>query len=76
MCSAIDNPASCEIPAITPLLHDKNMCASEMHRELCATVYCQNVMSEGTVRQWLECSEMGEQIFTMKSEIVDHLCSE
>jgi hypothetical protein len=38
MCSAIDNPAGCEIPCITPLLPAKNMCASEIHRELCAAV--------------------------------------
>jgi hypothetical protein len=24
----------------------------EIHRELCATVYGQNVLSEGTVREW------------------------
>jgi hypothetical protein len=51
MCSAIDNPASCEIRAVSPFLHVKNMSAAEIHRELCA-VYNQNVMGEGTVRQW------------------------
>jgi hypothetical protein len=30
-----------------------------MHRDLCTAAYDQNVMSEGTVRQWLECSKMG-----------------
>jgi hypothetical protein len=28
------------------------MSAVEIHCELCAAVYSQNVMSEGTVRQW------------------------
>jgi hypothetical protein len=28
------------------------MSAAEIHRELCPEVYVQNVMSEGTVRQW------------------------
>jgi hypothetical protein len=51
MCPAIDNPASCEIRAVIRFLHAKNMSAADMHRELC-TVYGQNVMSEGTVRQW------------------------
>jgi hypothetical protein len=49
MCSAIDNSASCEIRAVNHFLHAKNMNAEEIHRELCAAVYGQNVMSEGTV---------------------------
>jgi transposase len=51
MCLAIDNPTSCEIRAVILFLHAVNMNAVEIHRELCA-VYGQNVMSEGTVRQW------------------------
>jgi hypothetical protein len=27
-------------------------------------------MNEGTVRQWLEYSKMGEEMFVMKSEVV------
>jgi transposase len=52
MCPAIHNPASCEICAVIRVLHAKSMSAAEIHRELCAVVYGQNVMSEGTVRQW------------------------
>jgi hypothetical protein len=51
MCSAIDNPASCEILAVIHFLHAKNMSAAEICLELRA-VYGQNVMSGGTVRQW------------------------
>jgi transposase len=51
MCPAIDNPASCKIRAVIRFLHTKNMSAAEIHRELCA-VSSQNVMSEGTIRQW------------------------
>jgi transposase len=51
MCPATDNPAPCEIRAVIRFLHAKNMTAAEINRELCA-VYGQNVMSEGTVRQW------------------------
>jgi hypothetical protein len=51
MCPVIDNPASCEIRAVIVILHAKNMSAVEIHHELCA-VYGQNVMSEGTLRQW------------------------
>jgi hypothetical protein len=51
MCPAIDIPASCETRAVIHVLHAKNMSGSEIHRELCVTVYGQNVMSEGTVRQ-------------------------
>jgi transposase len=50
LCPAIDNPSSCEIRAVICLLHAKNMSSAEIHQELC--VYGQNVMSEGTVRQW------------------------
>jgi hypothetical protein len=51
MCPVIDNPTGCEIRAVIRFLHAKNISAAEIHCELC-TVYCQNVMSEGTVRQW------------------------
>jgi hypothetical protein len=51
MCPVIDNATSCEIHALIPLLHPKNMSAVEIHCELCAAVYDQNVMSEGNVRQ-------------------------
>jgi hypothetical protein len=51
MCPAIDNPASCEIRAVNRYLHAKSISAAEIQRELCA-VYVQNVISEGTVRQW------------------------
>jgi hypothetical protein len=37
------------------------MSAAEIHRELCA-VYGQNVMSEGTVRQWCRMFKDGQQI--------------
>jgi hypothetical protein len=43
---AIDNPAVIRFP------HAKSMNAAKLHRELCATVYGQTVMNEGTVRQW------------------------
>jgi hypothetical protein len=52
MCPAIDSPTSCEICAvIIHFLHTKNMSAAEIHHGL-SMVYGQNVMSEGTVRQW------------------------
>jgi hypothetical protein len=51
MCPAIDNPASCEISALSRFLHAKNISAAEICRELCA-VCGQNIMNEGTVRQW------------------------
>jgi hypothetical protein len=51
VCPAIDKPDSCEIPAVIRCLHAKNTSAAEIHRELCV-VYGQNVVSEGTVRQW------------------------
>jgi hypothetical protein len=70
MCPVIDNSTCCEIRAVIPFLHAKNMSAEKIHRELCAMVYGQNVMSEGTVRQWCRMFKDGEQMFTMKSEVV------
>jgi hypothetical protein len=69
MCPAIDNLASCEIRAVVLFLRAKNMNAADIYRELCA-VYGQNVMSEGTVRQWCRIFRDGEQMFTMKREVV------
>jgi hypothetical protein len=69
---AIDNPASCEIGAVIRFLHAKNISAEEIHRELCG-VYGQNVMSEGTVRQWCRMFKDWQKKFTMKSEVVGHL---
>jgi hypothetical protein len=51
MCSVIDNHASYEIHALIHFLHAKSMSAAEIHHELCA-VCGQNVMSEGTIKQW------------------------
>jgi hypothetical protein len=50
-CPVIDNPTSCKICTVICFLHAKNISAVEIHLELC-TVYEQNVMNEGTVRQW------------------------
>jgi hypothetical protein len=44
------------------------MSAAEIHCEIC-TVYSQNVMSEGTVRQWCS-SKKGKQMLMMKGEVV------
>jgi hypothetical protein len=52
MCPAIDNPRQLRNCAVIRFLHAKNMSAAESHRELCTADYGQNVMSEGTVRQW------------------------
>jgi hypothetical protein len=76
MCSAIDNPTSCEICVLISFFHAKDMSAEGIHRELCAAVCSQNVMSEGTVRQWCRIFkdwQTNEQKFTMKSEVVSHL---
>jgi hypothetical protein len=36
-------------------------------------VYGENVVSEGSIRQGVECSKMREQIFMMKSKVGGHL---
>jgi hypothetical protein len=61
MCPVIDNPTSCKIHIDIHFLHARNMSAAESHCVL-SVVHGQNVMSEGTVRQWcIECSKMGGQ---------------
>jgi hypothetical protein len=49
MCPAVDNPASWDIHAV---IHTKSTSSVEIHSELCAVVYSQNVVSEGTLKQW------------------------
>jgi hypothetical protein len=51
MCPMIGNPTSCKIHAVICFL-DAKMSAVEIYCELCTAVYGQNVMSEGSVRQW------------------------
>jgi transposase len=51
MCPVIDKFTNCKICAVICFCHAKNMSAAEILCELCA-VYSQNVISEGTVRQW------------------------
>jgi hypothetical protein len=49
--SVTDNPTSCKICAVICFINAKNMSAVEIYCELCA-VYSQNVLSEGTLKQW------------------------
>jgi hypothetical protein len=48
----VGNPTSCEIHAVTRFFRVKNMSAEKIHHELYTMISGQNVMSEGTVRQW------------------------
>jgi hypothetical protein len=58
MYPVIDNTTSCKIHAIIHFLRPKNMSAMKIRHEVYA-VYGQNVMSEGTVRQWCRMFEDG-----------------
>jgi transposase len=60
MCPVIDNPTSFEICAVICFIHTKSMSAVEIHHEICATIYGQSVMSEGTVRQWCRMFKDGQ----------------
>jgi hypothetical protein len=51
MCLVTDNLANCKIHAVIHFFHARNMSAAKINCELC-TIYSQNAMSEGTVRQW------------------------
>jgi hypothetical protein len=62
-CSAIDNPTSCKIHTVIRSFHTRNVSPEEIHQELCMMVYSQNVISEGSVRQWC-------RMFTVKSKVV------
>jgi hypothetical protein len=64
MCPAIDNPMSSENRQLLAFFILK-MSAMVIDHEL-HMVYAQNVMSEGTLRQW-------RRMFTVKSEVVGHL---
>jgi hypothetical protein len=61
ICPVIDNPTSSKISAVIRFLYVKNMSAAEIHRELC-TVYSQNVMCEGAVRQVCRMFKDGQTI--------------
>jgi hypothetical protein len=66
MCPAIDNPVSCEIRAVIRFLRAKNMNAAEIHPELWPKYNERRICK----RMVWNCSKMGEQMFTMKSEVV------
>jgi hypothetical protein len=55
---AIDKLTSFEIRTVIHILYAKNMSSAEFHHEL-YVVYGQNLMSEGTVRQWCRMFEDG-----------------
>jgi hypothetical protein len=63
MCTAIDNPTSCEIHAVTHFIY-----AAEIHRELYA-VEGQNITREGILRQWWEIFKDMRKMYT-SSEVV------
>jgi hypothetical protein len=69
----VHNTATLEVSAVVRLLHAKNFNSAEVHHEICASVYSQNVINEGPVRKWWIVFKMGEEIFRMKSEVVGHL---
>jgi hypothetical protein len=56
MCPAIDNLVSGEIRAVIRLLHAEIMSGAEIHCELWAVVYAQNVRCEGTVKNGVKYS--------------------
>jgi hypothetical protein len=49
------------------------MSAVKIHCELCSAVYGQNVMMKELQDNSVECSKIGEQMFTMKSTVIRHL---
>jgi hypothetical protein len=72
MCPAIDKPTNCRSHAAVHFLLAKNRSAVEIHHELWV-VYVQNVLSEGTVRQWYRMCNDGQTMFMMKGKVVGHL---
>jgi hypothetical protein len=72
MYPTIDNPGSCEIRAVIRFIHAKNVSIAEILLKLFA-VYCQNIMSEGNIRQWCRTCRVGEQMHMMMSEVVGRL---
>jgi hypothetical protein len=52
VCPAFDNLANCKIVLLLTFIHVKYANVAEIHCDLCAAVYGQKVLSEGSVRQW------------------------
>jgi hypothetical protein len=59
MCPVIDNPTSCKIRTVVLFLHAKNLTVVGICCELRLAVYGQNVMNEGSVRQWCRMFKYG-----------------
>jgi hypothetical protein len=76
MCPVIDNPASWEIRVVIRFLHAKNKSSAEILSELCS-IYGQNVMSEGTVRQWCRMFKDGRtNVHDEERNVWPAICSE
>jgi hypothetical protein len=60
MCPATDNAARCKIHIDIRFLHTKNMIAAEIDCELMSNL-CQNVLSEGNIRQWCRIFKNGRK---------------
>jgi hypothetical protein len=55
--------------AVVHFLHDKDMSAAEIHHDYVHAVYRQNVMSEGTVRQWCRMFTVSGHLFKVVTKI-------
>ena len=58
MAKRIENPADCEIRAVTRFLQAKNIQPADIHRQVCE-VYGEGVMSDSVVRRWCRQFESG-----------------
>jgi hypothetical protein len=49
----IENPATCEVRLVIRFLNAKNVCLTEIHRQI-VEVYGEGTMNEGSMRKWCQ----------------------
>jgi hypothetical protein len=60
VCPAVDNPVRCKLGVVVYFLHAKNRVPQKFIVNYVISVYGQNVMNEGTVRQWHRMFTVGQ----------------
>ena len=60
MFKTIEGAADCEIRSVICFLNARNVLPSEIHHQICQ-VYGDNVMSDGTVRKWVQMFNEGRE---------------
>jgi hypothetical protein len=73
MCPATANLPSCKVHAVIHFLHTVNVSVEEIHLYIHMTVYGQKGNERRNCNNDVEYSDMNEQMFAAKSEVVGPL---